>query len=525
MESLHIVGGRRLNGTVHISGMKNAALPILFACALNSETCVLHNVPPVRDVETTISILTQMGVEVRYLTPTTLEVNGAGFRPCTSPDRLVESIRASSYLMGVELALCGRTRISHTGGCRLGTRPLDYHTRAFELMGTEIDVRGHITGVAENGLHAAKIMLDTASVGATVNIMLAASLIAGEETIILNAAREPHIVDLGKFLTSCGVGVTGAGTSEIHIRGVAENGLHAAKIMLDTASVGATVNIMLAASLIAGEETIILNAAREPHIVDLGKFLTSCGVGVTGAGTSEIHIRGVRALHGCTHVIIPDMIEAGTYMAAVAGTGGEVKLVGAIAKHLESVVSKLTEMGVSVTVGTGESKGEDSVLTVVSDGHLKGIQLKTDVYPGFPTDMHPQFVPLLAVAEGPSSVTENIWSGRFDYLAELRKMGVSCLHADSSNTAMINPGQHLTAASVTATDLRGGAAMVIAALMADGVSRVSKAYIIERGYDNLIGKLRALGAGISCDMDEADGDDTPPPPCTKVRSAAHVMPR
>ena len=236
MESLHIVGGRRLNGTVHISGMKNAALPILFACALNSETCVLHNVPPVRDVETTISILTQMGVEVRYLTPTTLEVNGAGFRPCTSPDRLVESIRASSYLMGVELALCGRTRISHTGGCRLGTRPLDYHTRAFELMGTEIDVRGHITGVAENGLHAAKIMLDTASVGATVNIMLAASLIAGEETIILNAAREPHIVDLGKFLTSC-------------------------------------------------------------------------GVGVTGAGTSEIHIRGVRALHGCTHVIIPDMIE------------------------------------------------------------------------------------------------------------------------------------------------------------------------------------------------------------------------
>ena len=298
MESLHIVGGRRLNGTVHISGMKNAALPILFACALNSETCVLHNVPPVRDVETTISILTQMGVEVRYLTPTTLEVNGAGFRPCTSPDRLVESIRASSYLMGVELALCGRTRISHTGGCRLGTRPLDYHTRAFELMGTEIDVRGHITGVAENGLHAAKIMLDTASVGATVNIMLAASLIAGEETIILNAAREPHIVDLGKFLTSC-------------------------------------------------------------------------GVGVTGAGTSEIHIRGVRALHGCTHVIIPDMIEAGTYMAAVAGTGGEVKLVGAIAKHLESVVSKLTEMGVSRGHRGIQGRGQrpDGCLGRSSEGH------------------------------------------------------------------------------------------------------------------------------------------------------------
>ncbi len=433
MKSLHIVGGRRLNGTVRISGMKNAALPILFACALNSETCVLHNVPPVRDVETTVSILTQMGVEVRYLTPTTLEVNGAGFRPCTSPDRLVSSIRASSYLMGVELALCGRTRIACTGGCRLGSRPLDYHTRAFEQMGADMTIRNYISGVAENGLHPAKIMLDTASVGATVNIMLAASRIAGEETIILNAAREPHIVDLGKFLTSC-------------------------------------------------------------------------GVGITGAGTSEIHIRGVQALHGCSHIIIPDMIEAGTYMAAVAGTGGEVKLVGAIAKHLESVVSKLTEMGVSVTVSEGETKEEDSVLTVVSDGHLKGVQIKTDVYPGFPTDMHPQFAPLLAVAEGASSVTENIWSGRFNYLAELQRMGVSYVHADSSNTATFNPGQHLTAASVTATDLRGGAAMVIAALMADGVSQISDAHIIERGYDNIIGKLRALGAGISCDPDdEEDG--------------------
>lgn len=429
MESLHIVGGRRLNGTVHISGMKNAALPILFACALNSETCVLHNVPPVRDVETTISILTQMGVEVRYLTPTTLEVNGAGFRPCTSSDRLVESIRASSYLMGVELALCGRTRISHTGGCRLGTRPLDYHTRAFELMGTEIDVRGHITGVAENGLHAAKIMLDTASVGATVNIMLAASLIAGEETIILNAAREPHIVDLGKFLTSC-------------------------------------------------------------------------GVGVTGAGTSEIHIRGVRALHGCTHVIIPDMIEAGTYMAAVAGTGGEVKLVGAIAKHLESVVSKLTEMGVSVTVGTGESKGEDSVLTVVSDGHLKGIQLKTDVYPGFPTDMHPQFSALLALASGTSTVTEGVFESRFKYVDELAKMNAD-ISVDGRTATIVGPAK-LTGAPVRAVDLRGGAALVIAGLAAEGTTEICNVELIERGYDNIVGKLRGIGADISLvDIPEA----------------------
>lgn len=426
MEKLHIVGGRRLCGTVHISGMKNAALPILFACALNRETCTLQNVPPVKDVETTVRILADMGVDIRYLTPTTLEINGAGFRPGTSPDELVQSIRASSYLLGVELARAGKTRIAYPGGCNFGARPLDYHTRAFEMMGAEMDSR--------NGM-----------------------------------------------------------------RGEAEDGLHAAKIMLDTASVGATINIMLAASLIKGGETIIGNAAREPHVVDLARFLTACGATVTGAGTSEIHVHGVEHLHGCTHRIIPDMIEAGTYMAAVAGTGGCVTLMGAVSKHLESVISKLTEMGVEVR----EDDENGTVLTVTSDGVLRGVQIKTDVYPGFPTDMHPQFAPLLAIADGKSTVTENIWSRRFDYLAELGKMGVSYSYVESSNVATFFPIPHsaddepmLTGATVTATDLRGGAAMVIAALMASGESEVCRADIIDRGYDDLIGKLRRLGADI-----------------------------
>lgn len=419
MEKLHIVGGRRLYGTVHISGMKNAALPILFACALNRETCILQNVPPVKDIETTVRILADMGVEIRYLTPTTLEINGAGFRPGTSADALVETIRASSYLMGVELARCGKTRIAYPGGCNFGSRPLDYHTRAFEMMGAEMDSRNGMSGEAPHGLHPAKIMLDTASVGATVNIMLAASLI--------------------------------------------KNG-----------------------------ETVIVNAAREPHIVDLARFLSACGALVTGAGTSEIHIHGVEHLHGCTHKIIPDMIEAGTYMAAVAGTGGQITLMGAVSKHLESVISKLTEMGVDVQ----EVDANGTVLTVTADGELRGVQIKTDVYPGFPTDMHPQFAPLLAVATGKSSITENIWARRFDYLSELSKMGAAYSYAEASSVATFFPCQQLTGASMTATDLRGGAAMVIAALMADGESEISRADLIDRGYDDLIGKLSALGADI-----------------------------
>ncbi len=415
MEKLFIRGGRRLNGTITISGMKNAALPILFACALNRETCVLHNVPHVSDVTTTLDILSAMGCSIAYLTPTTLELNCAGFMAGTSPDKLVSAIRASSYLMGVELGREGRTRIAYPGGCRFGTaRPLNYHTRAFEIMGAEMETTGQgFIGEAEEGLHGGKITLDMASVGATVNIMLAAVLTPGITTIV--------------------------------------------------------------------------NAAREPHIVDLANFLNKCGGHIVGAGTSDIRIEGVSKLHGCTYSVAPDMIEAGTYMCAVAGTGGCVTLNEVTPKHLESIISKLCEMGATVT------EGEKSI-TIASDGILKGAQITTAVYPGFPTDMQPQFGVLLCKAVGMSTINEKIWDNRFTYLDELIRMGVTVTR--SNNTAWFPGNQRLLGSSVIATDLRGGAAMVIAGLIAEGETDVSSPEFIDRGYDDLIGKLRSLGADI-----------------------------
>ena len=415
MEKLLIMGGRRLNGTLAISGMKNAALPILFACALISEPCILHNVPDVSDVDTTLQILTASGCTVTRLSPTSVEVNGAGFRPRCSPDGLVGTIRASSYLMGVELGRFGLTKIAFPGGCKFGVvRPLDFHTRAFEIMGAEMEVNGQgFKGEAPDGLHDGKIILDTASVGATINIMLAAALTPGT--------------------------------------------------------------------------TVIGNAAREPHIVDLANFLNMCGASVKGAGTAEIRIDGVRKLHGCSYTVVPDMIEAGTYMCAVAGTGGRVTFTNVIPKHLESIISKLTEMGVTV------EEGEDSV-TVISSGQLKGITITTAVYPGFPTDMQPQFGALCCVARGMSSINEKIWDNRFAYLDEIIRMGITVTR--SNTTAWFPGNQKLLGSSVSATDLRGGAAMVIAGLMADGITEISNPHFIDRGYDNLIGKLRSLGACI-----------------------------
>ncbi len=415
MEKLYITGGRRLNGSISISGMKNSALPIVFACALNSEPCVLHNVPVVSDVQTAIEILAEMGCEVRRLSPTSVEINGAGFVAGSSPDRLVKSIRASSYLMGAELGRAGHTRITYPGGCNFGAaRPLNYHMRAFEIMGAEMVTSGQ------------------------------------------------------------------------GFRGDAPDGMHSGKIVLDTASVGATVNIILAAVLTPGTTTIV-NAAREPHIIDFVNFLNLCGAHIMGAGTSDISIEGVSKLHGCQYSVAPDMIEAGTYMCAVAGTGGCVTLNEVTPRHLESVIGKLTEMGVEIEVG------EKSV-TVRSDGILSGTQITTAVYPGFPTDMQPQFGVLLCIAQGMSTIHEKVWDNRFVYLDELARMGVTVNH--SASTAWFPGGQRLMASEVTATDLRGGAAMVIAGLIADGVTEIDRPDRIDRGYDDLIGKLTSLGACI-----------------------------
>ena len=302
-----------------------------------------------------------------------------------------------------------------TGGCKFGSaRPLNYHTRAFEIMGAEMEVTGQgFVGEAPDGMHEGKIILDMASVGATINIILAAVLTPGT--------------------------------------------------------------------------TVIGNAAREPHIVALANFLNMCGGKILGAGTSEIRIEGVRKLHGCSYTVIPDMIEAGTYMCAVAGTGGCITLTGVIIKHLESIISKLSEMGVTF-------REEEDSITVSSDGSLRGTQITTAIYPGFPTDMQPQFGVLLCVAQGMSTINEKIWDNRFAYLDELIRMGVTVTR--SSNTAWFPGNQNLMGSSVAATDLRGGAAMVIAGLMAEGVTEIACPEYIDRGYDNLIGKLNSLGAQI-----------------------------
>ncbi len=415
MEKLIIRGGRPLCGTIRISGMKNAALPILYACALNRETCVLHNVPAVSDIRTTAAILSEMGVKIRYINDTSMEINGAGFRAGTSPAHLVNKIRASSYLMGVELGRFGFTRIAYPGGCKFGSRPLDYHTKGFEMMGAEMTTHGKgFDGNAYGRLQSAKIMLDFPSVGATVNLMMAAVLTPGT--------------------------------------------------------------------------TVIGNAAHEPHIVSLAVFLNACGARIYGAGTSEIRVEGVNSLHGCTYTIIPDMIEAGTYMTAAAATGGCVTLTDVIPKHLEAVTGKLRDMGVTVT------EGEDRI-TVTATDTLKATQIITAPYPGFPTDMQPQFAILMAVANGVSRIDEKVIQGRFVYMNELAKAGVK-IASQSEYTLCIEGVEQLYGACMKATDLRGGAAMVIAGLMAEGESEVTSIEYIDRGYDDLIGKLLSLGADI-----------------------------
>ncbi len=441
MEKLIITGGKPLHGTVAISGMKNAALPILFACALTKDICVLQNVPPVKDIETTVSILSAMGVTVTYLSETTLEIDTRGFCPCTSPDASVRLIRASSYLMGVELGLAGRTRIAFPGGCDFdGGRPLDLHMKGFEAMGAEMKTYADgYMGEAPDGMNGARIYLNKASVGATVNLMMAAVLTPGH--------------------------------------------------------------------------TVISNAAKEPHIVSLARFLNACGANICNAGTSDIHIEGVPALHGCTYRIPPDMIEAGTYMAAVAGTGGEVTLTNVYPEHLQATIDKLREMGVTVI----DNNARETV-TVISDGKLSAIELETQFYPGFPTDMQPQFAALMAIAKGTSVIREVIINGRFAYLEQLKRTGVKTI-GETKDTAYIEGVKRLTAANMTATDLRGGAAMVMIALMAEGTSEIRNVHLIDRGYDVIEKKLSALGADVTRVIEQDDGEPGGSHPQTVVKSS------
>jgi UDP-N-acetylglucosamine 1-carboxyvinyltransferase len=415
MDKIIINGGKKLHGDVYIHGMKNAALPIIFATILTADKCIIENVPKVSDITMSFDILQTMGAKINYIDETTVEIDTTTLEGGSSPKDLVMRMRGSTYLLGAELARFHKSKVAYPGGCNFGKRPIDMHIKGFEALG-------------------ASVFQD-----------------------------------------------------EVYVYADAPSGLTGNSIYFDIVSVGATVNIMLAAALADGL-TVIENAAREPHIVDLANFLNTCGADIKGAGTGIIKINGVEKLHGCTYDIIPDMIEAGTYMTAVAATGGEVNIKNVIPKHLEIISTKLVEMGVEVET-------YDDYLTVRSNGTLKPTNIQTLPYPGFPTDMHPQFAALLCLADGESSVYETIWKKRFNYALELEKMGANVIINEPF--AMFKGVEKLHGATVSSVDLRGGAALVIAGLVAEGTTEIVNISTIERGYLDIVGKLKELGADIS----------------------------
>ena len=416
MEKYVINGGKPLQGEVEISGAKNAAVAIIPAALMVDGICRIENMPQISDTDMLLTILTQLGAEVRMICPGTIEIDSRNVRFCDAPFELMRKIRASYYLIGAMLGRFGSAKTTMPGGCNFGVRPIDQHIKGMNALGAEVDVRnGFVYAEAEGGkLHGAKIYLDKVSVGATMNIILAATMASGR--------------------------------------------------------------------------TIIENAAREPHIVDLANFLNSMGADVRGAGTDTVKVNGVERLHGGSYSIIPDQIEAGTYMVAAAATGGEVLVKNVIPKHLECISAKLRETGTIV------QEYEDSVL-VKGNGHLRKANVKTLPYPGFPTDMQPQMGVLMCMANGTSVITEGIYDNRFKYVNELRKMGAD-IQVDG-RIAIFEGSAKLTGAPVMACDLRAGAAMVIAGLCASGKTEIEDIHFIERGYENFVGKLRKLGADIS----------------------------
>ena len=410
-----INGGTPLFGQVEVSGSKNAALPIIFACVLVKGKCVLENIPAISDLKFSFEILSGIGAKIKMLDKTTYEVDCTDVRPGVSDYELVRRIRGSYYLLGAEFGRFGYAKVGLPGGCNFGVRPIDQHIKGFEALG----------------------------------------------------------------------GVTATESGYVEIK--SENGHPVgANIYFDVSSVGATLNVMLAAATADGI-TVIENAAREPHIVDCANFLNTCGAQISGAGSDTIKIKGVPSLHGCTYTIIPDMIEAGTFMAAAVATHGSVRVTNVIPKHLESITAKLEEIG-------AEIEEFDDAVQVNAPGKLKRTSIKTLPYPGFPTDMHPQLTAVLCGATGTSYINESIFENRFRYVEEFKRMGAK-IKVDG-RIVMIEGGAPLTPAPVVATDLRGGAAVLILALMTKGKTEISEIRLVERGYDNIVGKLASLGADI-----------------------------
>lgn len=413
MEQYIIKGGIPLNGDVEIGGAKNAALAILAAANMTNETVYIDNLPDVRDINALLEAMEGIGARIDRVDRHAVTVNGAGVENFIVESESMKKIRASYYLLGALLGKYKKAQVPLPGGCNIGSRPIDQHLKGFKAMGAVTKI--------EHGF------------------------------IIAEAEK-----------------------------------LHGAHIFLDMVSVGATINIMMAAALADGNTTIE-NAAKEPHVVDVANFLNSMGASIKGAGTDVIRIRGVKSLHKTEYSIIPDQIEAGTFMFAAAVTGGDIVLHNVIPKHLEATTSKLMELGCEVYE-------YDDAVRVVAPAKLTGTHVKTMPYPGFPTDMQPQMAVSLAIAEGTSIVTESIFENRFRYVDELARMGASV--KVEGNVAVISGVERFTGARVSAPDLRAGAALVIAGLAAEGITIVDDIYYIERGYENLDQKFRGLGARI-----------------------------
>ncbi len=411
-EFLSIQGGVPLRGTVRVSGGKNAAVAIIPAALLAGEPCTIENLPEIEDVKVLMEMLIWLGAKVDFADGV-MHIDPRGVDKYNPPIELVSRMRASYYLVPVLLGLFGKAEVPMPGGCAIGARPIDQTLKGWRALGAKVDtMRGVISAEAA------------------------------------------------------------------HMKG--------AEISLDMASVGATINTMLAAVMAEGN-TFIHNAAKEPHIVDLANFLNSMGASVKGAGTDIIRIKGGRPLHGSTYTVIPDQIETGTLMIAAAATGGDIIIQDAIPYHMEALSAKLLEMGVFVD-------DEDDRIHVRYEGVLRPINVKTQVYPGFPTDLQQPMTAMLTIAGGTSVVTENIFENRFRFVDELRRMGANVRVVD--RVAIVDGVKQLVGCPITTTDLRAGAAMIVAGLIAEGTTTIGATHFIKRGYENIDVKLRQLGAKV-----------------------------
>lgn len=413
MDNFVINGGHELFGEVNISGAKNAAVAIIPAALLAEDTVRIENIPQISDVHLIIEILNRMGAEIKVVNKNTLDINTTNINYQSIPYELTSHFRASYYLIGAMLGRFSKADVALPGGCDFGVRPIDQHVKGFKMLGAQVDIIDGVVCAKAEKLVGTPIYMDVVSVGATINIMLAA----------------------------------------VKARGL----------------------------------TVIENAAKEPHIVDLANFLNSMGADVRGAGTDVIKIRGVEKMHGCTYSIIPDQIEAGTYMVAAAACGGDVLVKNVIPKHLESITAKLEEAGAEVIE-------YDDAVRVTRFKALSKCNVKTMPHPGFPTDMQPQMAVLLSIANGTSILSESVWDNRFQYVQQLLRMGAD-IQVDGK-VAVIVGVPRLDGTTVRATDLRAGAAMIIAGLVAEGTTTVEDTIYVERGYEDVVEKFSALGADI-----------------------------